>query len=92
VGTTVVRALESARDGDRLRAAAGFTRVYLHPGRPIRAVHGLITGFHDPVTSHLALLQALVEPQLVRSAYAEAVRERYLWHEFGDSHLILVDE
>ncbi len=92
VGTTVVRALESAWDerGDRLRAATGFTRVYLHPGRPIRAADGLITGFHDPATSHLALLQALADPQLIRAAYAEAIRERYLWHEFGDSHLIVV--
>jgi S-adenosylmethionine:tRNA ribosyltransferase-isomerase len=91
VGTTVVRALESAWDGGRVRAAAGFTRLLVHPGRPVRTVDGLITGLHDSAASHLAMLFALAEPELVRDAYAEAVREGYLWHEFGDSHLILTE-
>jgi S-adenosylmethionine:tRNA ribosyltransferase-isomerase len=89
VGTTVVRALESAWDGDRVRAAAGFTRLMIHPGRPVRTVDGLITGLHDPLASHLALLYAVVPKDLVREGYAEAVREGYLWHELGDSHLLL---
>ena len=89
VGTTVVRALESAWNGDRVRPTAGFTRLLSHPGRPVRTVDGLITGLHDPEASHLAMLFALADPELVRGAYAEAVRESYLWHEFGDSHLIL---
>jgi S-adenosylmethionine:tRNA ribosyltransferase-isomerase len=89
VGTTVVRALESAWDGGHVRAAAGFTRLLVHPGRPVRAVDGLITGLHDSAASHLAMLFALADPERVRDAYAEAVREGYLWHEFGDSHLIL---
>jgi len=89
VGTTVVRALESAWDGTRVRAAAGFTRVFVHPGRPARAVDGLLTGLHDPLASHLAMLLAMADEELVFGAYAEAVRERYLWHEFGDSQLIL---
>lgn len=89
VGTTVVRALESAWDGQRVRPAAGFTRRFVHPGHPMRVVDGLITGLHDPRASHLALLFALADPKTIRDAYATAVRERYLWHEFGDSHLIL---
>jgi S-adenosylmethionine:tRNA ribosyltransferase-isomerase len=88
VGTTVIRALESAWDGAQVRPASGFTRLYVHPQRGIHTVDGLITGLHDPVTSHLAMLYALTSPDLIRTAYGEAVREGYLWHEFGDSHLI----
>lgn len=97
VGTTVVRALESARQespdgaGDgpaRIAPAAGFTRLLVHPGRPVTTVDGLITGLHDPMASHLAMLHALAPAERVRGAYAEAVREGYLWHEFGDSHLL----
>lgn len=91
VGTTVVRALETAWDGERVRAAAGFTRRFVHPGRPVRSVDGLLTGLHDPMASHLAMLYAVAPQELVRAGYAEAVREGYLWHEFGDSHLILPD-
>lgn len=89
VGTTVVRALESAWNGERLRPVAGFTRRFVHPGHPVRTVDGLITGLHDPLASHLAMLFALADPEMIRGAYAEAAREGYLWHEFGDSHLIL---
>jgi S-adenosylmethionine:tRNA ribosyltransferase-isomerase len=89
VGTTVVRALETAWDGERVRAAAGFTRVFIHPGRPVRSVDGLVSGLHDPMASHLAMLYAIAPRERVREAYAEAVREGYLWHELGDSHLLL---
>jgi S-adenosylmethionine:tRNA ribosyltransferase-isomerase len=91
VGTTCVRALDSAWDGRQVRAASGFTRVYIHPRRGVFAVDGLISGLHDPVTSHLAMLYAIAGQQMIQSGYAEAVREGYLWHEFGDSHLILPD-
>lgn len=89
VGTTVIRALESAWNGGQAHPAAGFTRLLVHPGRPVRSVDGLITGLHDPLASHLAMLHAVAPGELVRAGYAEAVREGYLWHEFGDSHLIL---
>jgi S-adenosylmethionine:tRNA ribosyltransferase-isomerase len=88
-GTTVVRALESAWDGQQVRPASGFSRLYIHPWRPPQVVTGLLTGLHDPATSHLSLLFALAGPRLIREAYAGAVRKRYRWHEFGDSHLIL---
>ena len=89
VGTTVVRALESAWDGTRLNPTSGFTRLFVNPRQPINTVDGLITGFHDPHATHLAMLEAIAGERLVGSAYAEASREAYLWHEFGDSHLIL---
>ncbi len=89
VGTTVVRALETAWDGARLRAAEGFTRLFVHPGRRVFAVDGLITGFHDPQASHLSMLHAVAGEDLIREAYDRAARAAYLWHEFGDSHLIL---
>lgn len=89
VGTTVVRALESAWDGKAVRPSSGFSRLYIHPGRPPQVVNGLLTGLHDPVTSHLAMLYALAGPEMIRSGYAAAIKEGYHWHEFGDSHLIL---
>jgi S-adenosylmethionine:tRNA ribosyltransferase-isomerase len=88
VGTTVLRALETSWDGCGVVPRRGFTRLTLGPGSPVRSVDGLISGFHDPRTSHLALMFAFAGEGPVRAAYAEAVRERYLWHEFGDSHLI----
>jgi S-adenosylmethionine:tRNA ribosyltransferase-isomerase len=88
-GTTVVRALESAWDGERVAETRGFTRLFVHPGRGVHVVDGLITGFHDPSTSHLAMLHAIGGPERIAAAYGEAIRSGYLWHEFGDSHLIL---
>jgi S-adenosylmethionine:tRNA ribosyltransferase-isomerase len=90
VGTTVMRALESAWDGEQVRPLQGFTRLFIHPGTKIRAISGLLTGFHDSATSHLALLYALAGIGLIREAYQEAIERGYLWHEFGDSHLILI--
>jgi len=90
VGTTVTRALESAAGPDGVvRAASGWTGLVLGPDRPARAVTGLVTGLHEPEASHLLLLEAVAGPALVRAAYDEAVAERYLWHEFGDSMLFL---
>ena len=89
VGTTVVRALESAGAEDGIRAARGFTRLYLRPGRSLKAVDGLLTGFHDARTTHLELLASVAGVGPLRRAYQVAVERGYLWHEFGDSHLIL---
>jgi S-adenosylmethionine:tRNA ribosyltransferase-isomerase len=89
VGTTVVRALESAVDGCGLRAARGFTSVFLRPGRAVRVVDGLITGFHADRTTHLDLLRSLVPADRLDTAYRVARERAYLWHEFGDSHLIV---
>ncbi|MBK8034187.1 MAG: S-adenosylmethionine:tRNA ribosyltransferase-isomerase [Chloroflexi bacterium] len=89
VGTTVVRALETAFNGHEVEPSRGFTRLYIHPKRGVNVVDGLITGMHDPVTSHLAMLYTIAGQDTIRDAYHEAVRAGYLWHEFGDSHLIL---
>ncbi len=90
VGTTVVRALESAaRPSGEVRAASGWTDLVLGPDRPVRAVSGLITGLHAPEASHLLLLEAVAGPDLVGRAYAAALGRGYLWHEFGDSCLFL---
>ena len=91
VGTTVVRALESAWDdtSQRLRGARGFTRRFVRPESRRPVVDGLITGLHDPRASHLALLYAVAGRELVLDGYAQAIERGYLWHEFGDSHLIL---
>jgi S-adenosylmethionine:tRNA ribosyltransferase-isomerase len=90
VGTTVTRALESAVDDSGLvRPRRGWTDLVLHPGRPARVVTGLITGWHAPGASHLQLLQSVAGSELVQRAYTAAVHERYRWHEFGDSALLL---
>ena len=90
VGTTVTRALESATAPDgTVRARSGWTDLVLGPERPARVVNGLVTGWHAPGASHLALLTAVAGPGLVRRAYAEALRLGYRWHEFGDSCLLL---
>jgi S-adenosylmethionine:tRNA ribosyltransferase-isomerase len=89
VGTTVVRALESAAAGGRLRAAAGWTDLVIGPGYPLAAVDGLLTGLHEPRASHLLMLTAVAGEPLLRASYAEALRARYRWHEFGDVHLLL---
>ena len=90
VGTTVTRALESAADPDgTVRPRHGWTELVLGPRRPARVVTGLVTGWHAPGASHLALLAAVAGDALVGQAYAEAVRLGYLWHEFGDSCLLL---
>lgn len=90
VGTTVARALETGADStNNAHAGSGWTDLVLSPDRPARVVSGLVSGLHEPESSHLLLLEAVAGPALVRRAYEEAVRERYLWHEFGDSMLFL---
>jgi S-adenosylmethionine:tRNA ribosyltransferase-isomerase len=72
-----------------VHAATGWTDLVLGPDRPPRAVDGLITGWHDAGASHLLLLEAVAGPALVAAAYREAIEHSYLWHEFGDSALLL---
>jgi S-adenosylmethionine:tRNA ribosyltransferase-isomerase len=92
VGTTVTRALESVADADgAVSAGAGWTDLLLGPDRPARVVDGLVTGWHEPGASHLLLLEAVAGAALVRDAYDAAQRGDYLWHEFGDSALLLPD-
>ncbi|MFN2595498.1 MAG: S-adenosylmethionine:tRNA ribosyltransferase-isomerase [Actinomycetota bacterium] len=90
VGTTVTRALESASEPSGLvRPARGWTELVVGRDHPPRVVQGLITGWHDPGASHLLLLEAVAGAETVQRAYDEALAHRYLWHEFGDSCLLL---
>ncbi|MFD7446236.1 S-adenosylmethionine:tRNA ribosyltransferase-isomerase [Streptomyces sp. NPDC059909] len=90
VGTTAVRALESAAGPDGVvRAASGWTDLVVTPGRGVRAVDGLLTGLHEPEASHLLMLEAIAGREALAGSYAEALRRLYLWHEFGDVHLLL---
>ncbi|HEY5980910.1 MAG TPA: S-adenosylmethionine:tRNA ribosyltransferase-isomerase [Microlunatus sp.] len=89
VGTTATRALESAVVDDRLVARRGWTDRVVTPAQPPRVVTGLITGWHDPQASHLLLVEAVAGAALTQRAYDAAVTGGYLWHEFGDSALLL---
>lgn len=90
VGTTVVRALETAvNNAGNVEAQEGITRLYIQKGYPLKAVDGLLTGFHEPEASHLDLLTAFIEEDYLMKAYNEALSTGYLWHEFGDMNLIL---
>jgi S-adenosylmethionine:tRNA ribosyltransferase-isomerase len=90
VGTTVVRALETvARADGSVEAGEGWTALVVTPERGVRAVDGLLTGWHEPEASHLDMLEAIAGRRLVYRSYAAALQAGYLWHEFGDVHLIL---
>jgi S-adenosylmethionine:tRNA ribosyltransferase-isomerase len=90
VGTTVVRALETvARPDGSVTAGAGWTNLVIEPARAVRAVDGLVTGWHEPEATHLWMLAALAGEPFLERCYHAALDQGYLWHEFGDSHLIL---
>jgi S-adenosylmethionine:tRNA ribosyltransferase-isomerase len=90
IGTTSVRALETVAlpDGS-IGAGEGWTRVVVTPDRGVKAVDGLLTGWHEPAASHMLMLEAVAGPELVQRSYRAALAHGYLWHEFGDVHLIL---
>jgi S-adenosylmethionine:tRNA ribosyltransferase-isomerase len=90
IGTTVIRALETVTDvNGQTHPGEGWTRVVITPERGVQAVNGLLTGLHEPRATHLAMLEALVGLEHLQVTYAQALEKRYLWHEFGDLHLIL---
>jgi S-adenosylmethionine:tRNA ribosyltransferase-isomerase len=90
VGTTVVRALESATsENGSVTEAHGYTRLKIDHQHRLRSVNGLLTGLHEPEASHLDLLSAFLPAEQIHAAYREAIARRYLWHEFGDLNLIL---
>ncbi|MER5184216.1 S-adenosylmethionine:tRNA ribosyltransferase-isomerase [Streptomyces sp. NPDC002896] len=90
VGTTAVRAVESATGPDGVvRAASGWTDLVVTPERGVRVVDGLLTGLHEPEASHLLMLEAIAGRRAISRGYGEALHHRYLWHEFGDTHLLL---
>jgi S-adenosylmethionine:tRNA ribosyltransferase-isomerase len=90
VGTTVVRALETvARPDGVVAPGEGWTNLVVTPRRGLRAIDGLLTGWHDPASSHLDLLEAATGADLLERSYEAAHAHGYLFHEFGDTHLIL---
>jgi S-adenosylmethionine:tRNA-ribosyltransferase-isomerase (queuine synthetase) len=91
-GTTVVRALETAAlggTGGSVAPSAGWTSHVVTPESGVRAVDGLLTGLHEPRSSHLRMLAAFAGPELLGRCYEAAITAAYLWHEFGDVHLLL---
>lgn len=90
VGTTVVRALESSVDSNgEVVGSRGWTDLVITPERGVRVVDGLLTGLHEPRATHLAMLEAIAGRAVIEQAYAVALEREYLWHEFGDLHLIV---
>jgi S-adenosylmethionine:tRNA ribosyltransferase-isomerase len=90
VGTTVVRALETVTDREGItHPGEGWTRELITPERGLRAINALLTGFHEPRATHLAILEALAGSRHLEVTYAAALQNHYLWHEFGDLHLLL---
>ncbi|HEX6709357.1 MAG TPA: S-adenosylmethionine:tRNA ribosyltransferase-isomerase, partial [Rubrobacter sp.] len=99
VGTTVVRALETVTD-EETHPGEGWTDLYITPERGVRSVNAMLTGLHEPRSTHLSMLEALAGRgsacplattgrDHLKVAYSEAIEQGYLWHEFGDLHLIL---
>ena len=86
VGTTVVRALETAA---KYCAPSGVTNLYIDRHFPLKIADGIITGFHEPKASHLDMLTAFISEHDLLKAYDQAIKSGYLWHEFGDMNLIL---
>jgi len=90
VGTTVVRALETAADADGVVTPYDdWTELLVTPERGVRVVDGLLTGWHEPEASHLLMLEAIAGRALLEDSYEASLAEGYLWHEFGDVHLVL---
>jgi len=90
VGTTVVRALETAgADDGRVGAYEGWTDRVISPDEGVHVVDGMITGWHEPASSHLMMLEAIAGGELLAASYEAAVAQGFRWHEFGDMHLIL---
>lgn len=90
VGTTAIRALETVADTQgNVHPSEGWTKLVITPDRPMRVIDGLITGMHEPKATHLAMLMALAGKPHIQHTYQQALERGYLWHEFGDLHLIL---
>ena len=88
VGTTSLRTLEAAWDGTSLKRS-GATRIFIQPGYRLRTADLLLTNFHLPESTLFVLVSALLGVDFARSAYREAIRERYRFFSYGDAMLIL---
>jgi len=93
VGTTVVRAIQTVTDASgTVHPASGWTDVVVGSEGPVQAIDGLLTGWHEPRASHLMIVEAIGGRTALERSYSAALDHRYLWHEFGDLHLILLQE
>jgi S-adenosylmethionine:tRNA ribosyltransferase-isomerase len=88
VGTTVVRALETAMAGGDMQPFAGDTSIFILPGVRVRSVDALLTNFHLPESTLLMLVSAFAGKERIFAAYAHAVRERYRFFSYGDAMLL----
>ena len=92
VGTTVVRAVETVAEPDgKVAPDEGWASLVVTPERGFWAIDGLLTGLHEPDSSHIDILRAAAGDELLARSYDAALEQGYRWHEFGDSHLILPD-
>jgi len=90
VGTTSCRTIESAADENgRVKAASGWTDIFIYPGYQFRVLNALITNFHLPESTLLMLVSALAGRENILQAYEEAINERYRFFSFGDAMLII---
>ena len=93
LGTTVVRALATVTDPDgSVHDGRGWTERVVSADAPVPSVHGLLTGWHEPEASHLMMLEAIAGHDVLERAYRAALDAGYLWHEFGDSHLLVAGD
>mgnify|MGYP006206806481 FL=1 len=88
VGTTVVRALETAARDGGLKPYAGDTNIFIFPGHRISTVDALVTNFHLPESTLMMLVSAFAGRERVLAAYAHAVREKYRFFSYGDAMLL----
>ncbi len=89
VGTTSTRTLESVADADgHVKAAGGWTQIFIYPGYQFRCIDGLITNFHLPESTLIMLVSALAGREHVLEAYKQAVLEKYRFFSFGDAMYI----
>jgi S-adenosylmethionine:tRNA ribosyltransferase-isomerase len=90
VGTTATRALETTAEEDgTVHAGEGWTELVITPERGVRAIDGLVTGWHEPEASHLDLVEGVARRSTLERAYAKAGALGYHGHEFGDFHLLI---
>jgi S-adenosylmethionine:tRNA ribosyltransferase-isomerase len=89
VGTSVVRALESAANNGAVHKMHAYTKLKITTDSHLKIVNSLLTGFHEPEASHLDLLSAFLPADVIWKEYQQALAAGYLWHEFGDLNLIL---
>ncbi len=90
VGSTSVRTLETAAgDGGRLEPGSGRTRIFIYPPYQFKVVDAMLTNFHLPRSTLIMMVSALAGSELIRRAYAEAIRERYRFYSYGDCMLIV---